>query len=202
MKKLIRLIIGFCIFPSLVFAQQTQPRGNTQGKYGATGTPIGQVIGRVVSSRTNKGIGFATIEVLRAKDSSQVTGVLSGDNGDFTIDQLPPGKFILQVNFIGTNSVFHTFVLTPGNLSLDLGNFKLTSSAVTLQGITITANTPAYTMSLDKKVFDASKSLVSAGGDATDVLKQIPSVNVDIDGNVTLRNGTPKIYIDGKQTQI
>ncbi|HEY5463847.1 MAG TPA: TonB-dependent receptor [Hanamia sp.] len=197
MKKLIVLFCGLCIFPAIIFAQKPQQQNYRQnGKI----PQIGEVIGKVLNGKNNKGIGFATVEVLREKDSSQVTGVISKDNGDFAINQLPFGKFILKINFVGSNTVYHAFTLTPNNYSLDLGNFKLTSSAVTLKGITISGNAPAYTMSLDKKVFDASKSLVSSGGDATDVLKQIPSVNVDIDGNVTLRNGTPKIYIDGKQT--
>ncbi|HUZ61472.1 MAG TPA: TonB-dependent receptor [Hanamia sp.] len=200
MKKFIGFIIVFCITPAIIFAQKPKQQAYGQRNFMGRGPAIGQVIGRVLNGKNNKGIGFATVEVLRAKDSSLVTGVLSKDNGDFTIDQLPLGNFILHVNFVGSNAIYHPFVLTPDNSSIDLGNFKLTSAAVTLHGVTINANPPAYTMSLDKKVFDASKSLVSAGGDATDVLKQIPSVNVDIDGNVTLRNGTPKIYIDGKQT--
>ena len=195
MKKIF-LLLWIYIFPFVIFAQQTpQPNSRQYSK----SPQIGEVTGKVVNAN-NKGIGFATVTVLKEKDSSQVAGVISRENGDFTISQLPFGKFILQINFIGSNPIHRPFSVTPNNLSQDLGNFKLTSSAVTLQGITINANTPAYTMSLDKKVFDASKSLVSSGGDATDVLKQIPSVNVDIDGNVTLRNGTPKIYIDGKQT--
>ena len=205
MKKLITQIIGFCFFPALVFAQQPQSNGGGQGAYkkgGYTGTgaPIGEVIGRVISAKSDKGVGFASVEVLNARDSSVVAGVISKDNGDFTVDQLHFGKFILKINFVGSKPVFHPFLLTPKNSSMDLGNFKLSSSEVTLKGITINGTPPPYTMGLDKKVFDASKSLISGGGDATDVLKQIPSVNVDIDGNVTLRNGTPKIYIDGKQT--
>src|SRR6185312_12734518 len=200
MKKFMVLTIGCIISPFIIFAQKTNQQAYGQKNFTGKGPAIGEVIGRVLNGKTNKGVGFATVEVLRAKDSSVVSGALSKDNGDFAVDQLPPGKFILHINFVGSSQVYHPFVLASNNLSVDLGNFKLVTSAVTLSGITINANPPAYTMSLDKKVFDASKSLVSAGGDATDVLKQIPSVNVDIDGNVTLRNGTPKIYIDGKQT--
>ncbi|MEO6838292.1 MAG: TonB-dependent receptor [Ginsengibacter sp.] len=200
MKKIIIQILGFCFLPAIIFAQQPQSYGKKQGGNVGTGAPGGEVIGRVTSANSDKGVGFASVEVLNESDSSLAAGVLSRDNGDFTVDQLHFGKFILRINFVGSNALYHPFLLTAKNPSMDLGNFKLESSAVTLKGITINASTPPYTMSLDKKVFDASKSLISGGGDATDVLKQIPSVNVDIDGNVTLRNGTPKIYIDGKQT--
>src|SRR6185437_5258974 len=57
-------------------------------------------------------------------------------------------------------------------------------------------------MNIDRKVFNVDKSLTSAGGTAVDVMKNVPSVNVDIDGNVTLRNSTPQIYIDGRPTTL
>lgn len=162
----------------------------------------GQIIGKVVDKTSNKGIGFATVGVLNASDSSVVAGVLSQENGDFTIEQLPAGSFILRINFIGYNSVFHNFSTAQKNSNLDLGNFRLSPSTATLKAVKVTANKPAYTMSLDKKVFDVSKSLTTVGGDATDVLKEVPSVNVDIDGNVTLRNGSPTVFVDGKRTTL
>ncbi|MGH2645870.1 MAG: carboxypeptidase regulatory-like domain-containing protein, partial [Chitinophagaceae bacterium] len=160
----------------------------------------GQVIGKVIDQSTNKGVGFATVGVLHAKDSSVVTGVLSQDNGDFTISQLPTGQYILKVNFLGYNPQYKNFSVTPQSSSQDLGNFRLSPTSAMLKTVQVTANKPAYSMQLDKKVFDVSKSLTSVGGDATDVLKQVPGVDVDVDGNVTLRNGSPTIYVDGKTT--
>ncbi len=197
MKKRIVIWIVFSALPTLIFGQQAR---QNNGQPDAFTVANHEVIGKVVAGSSNKGVGFATVEVLRAKDSSVIAGVLSKDNGDFAIEQLPSGKFILHINYVNFSGIYHPFTLSPKSTSVDLGNFKLASKVVTLKGVTVTATTPAYTMALDKKVFDASKSLVSTGGDATDVLKQIPSVNVDIAGNVTLRNGTPKIYVDGKQT--
>lgn len=195
MKKLTGLLLGLYFLPSIIFAQQVQQGGN-----GNSETQNHQVIGRVLDSITKKGIGYATIELLRTKDSSVVTGVLSKDNGDFSIDGIPPGRFMLRVNYIGFTQAYHSIMLTPKDSMVDIGNLILNSNVVTLKGITITNAAPVYSANFDKKVFDNSKNLISSGGDATDVLKQIPSVNIDVDGNVTLRNGTPKIYIDGKQT--
>ncbi|MBN9349348.1 MAG: TonB-dependent receptor [Chitinophagaceae bacterium] len=197
MKKITGLLVGLYILPSIIFAQQVQQEGNSHGE-----TQNHQVTGRVLDGTTNKGIGFATIEVLHDKDSSVLAGVLSKDNGDFTIDAIPSGRFILRINYISLTTVYHSFILTSKDLGVDIGNFKLYSNVVALQGVTITGAAPVYSTNFDKKVFNASKSLVSSGGDATDVLKQIPLVNIDIDGNVTIRNGTPKIYIDGKQTTL
>ena len=166
------------------------------------GRANGQVIGRIVDGSTNKGIGFATVGVIRASDSSVVGGVLSKENGDFTVEDLPFGSYLLRVNYIGFDPVYHRFSLSAKNSREDLGNFKLTPSTSTLKTVNVTATKPAYSMSLDKKVFDVSKSLTSVGGDATDVLKEVPSVSVDIDGNVTLRSGTPTIFVDGKRTTL
>jgi len=79
----------------------------------------------------------------------------------------------------------------------DLGNIKLSSSSQQLKTVTVNGEPPQEEIKLDKRVFDVGKSLTSSGGTAEDVLKTIPAVNVDIDGNVTLRNSSPQIYVDG-----
>jgi outer membrane receptor protein involved in Fe transport len=196
MKKLWLLWVAICLMTIPVFAQP----GGRSSHMG--GTPSGQVIGKIVDGTTNKGIGFATVGVIRAADSSVVGGVLSKENGDFTVENLPFGSYLLRINYIGFDPVYHRFSLSPKSSREDLGNFKLTPSRSTLKTVNVTATKPAYTMSLDKKVFDVSKSLTSVGGDATDVLKEVPSVSVDIDGNVTLRSGTPTIFVDGKRTTL
>ncbi|TAN02145.1 MAG: TonB-dependent receptor, partial [Chitinophagaceae bacterium] len=203
MKKLrVLWFIAMAALPSLVFAQQKNYGNGNHGGSGFGAAQSGQVIGKIVDQTSNKGVGFATVGVLHAKDSTVVTGALSQDNGDFTISQLPMGQYILKINYIGYNTIYKNFSLTPRAASQDLGNFKISPSSALLKTVKVTANAPAYSMQLDKKVFDVSKSLTSVGGDATDVLKQIPGVDVDIDGNVTLRNGTPNIYVDGKATPL
>jgi len=79
----------------------------------------------------------------------------------------------------------------------DLGNIKLSSTSHQLGTVTVSGDPPPMEIKLDKRVFDVTKSITNAGGTAEDVLKTIPSVNVDIDGNVTLRNSSPQIYVDG-----
>ncbi len=73
----------------------------------------------------------------------------------------------------------------------DLGNIKLAVDIAQLQGVTVTASPPTLKMDIDKKVYNVEKDLVNAGGTAMDVMKNVPSVNVDIDGNLTLRNAPP-----------
>ena len=87
----------------------------------------------------------------------------------------------------------------------DLGNLELKADAVQLQGITVTANAPTLKMDIDKKVFNVDKNIVSVGGTAVDVMRNVLSVQekeVEIDGNVKLRNASPQIYIDGRPTTL
>ena len=84
----------------------------------------------------------------------------------------------------------------------DLGNIKLTTDVQQLKEVTVTSTKAALQLDIDKKVFNVDKNIVSAGGTAVDVMKNVPSVQVDIDGNVKLRNATPQIYIEGRPTTL
>ncbi|MBL0136468.1 MAG: TonB-dependent receptor [Chitinophagaceae bacterium] len=84
----------------------------------------------------------------------------------------------------------------------DLGNIKLNIDVKQLQAVTVTGSKPLLKMDIDKKVFNVEKNLVSAGGTALDIMKNVPSVQVDIDGNVLLRNAPPQLYIDGRPTTL
>jgi len=84
----------------------------------------------------------------------------------------------------------------------DLGNIKLGVDRKQLEMVTVTASKPLIRMDIDKKVYNVEKDMVNAGGTALDLMKNVPSVNVDIDGNVTLRNAAPQIYVDGRPTTL
>ena len=84
----------------------------------------------------------------------------------------------------------------------DLGNIKLTEDAQSLEQVTVTASKPLISMGVDRKIYNVEKDISAAGGSATDVMKNVPSVQVDIDGNVTLRNSPPTIFVDGRPTTL
>jgi len=90
-----------------------------------------------------------------------------------------------------------------GMADKDLGNIKIVASeGNNLTAVTVTSTKPFFEMGIDKKIFNVDKNLVSTGQTATEVMKQIPSLNVDIDGNVTMRNATPTLFIDGRPTTL
>ena len=81
----------------------------------------------------------------------------------------------------------------------DLGNIKIGADPKLLENVTITGNR-SMVLAVDRKIFNVDKNLASSGTTATEIMRQIPSVNVDVDGNVTVRNSTPTIFIDGRPT--
>lgn len=201
-RRLTVLISACALLPVALYAQRAGGNGGQARGQGRQMSMSGHVYGKVLDAKTNKAVSFATVGVIRAKDSSVVTGVLSESNGNFSVDNLRPGEFLLRINFIGYEPMYKSFALTPQSMEKDLGNFKLQPSSQMLKEAVVTADKSTFEMAIDKKVFNVDKNLASKGGTATDALRQVPTVNVDIDGNVSLRNGSPTIFVDGKKSPL
>lgn len=196
MKNLYLFVVSLFVLPLMVQAQRP---GKSPGKNIPS---IGHIFGRILDGQNGKPVEFATVTLLNPRDSSVITGMLTKGNGDFSLDHLSMGKFLLKVNFLGYQTLERPVMLSLSNPEQDLGNFKLGMSSAALKQVTVSAQKNTYTFGIDKKVFNVEKSLNTIGGTATDVLKQVPSVDVDIDGNVTVRNSTPTIFVDGKPTDL
>lgn len=197
----------FVLFLTQAHAQA--PGGKMPGGMAGKGPGnIGHVYGKLIDAE-GKPIGYASVIILQGRMDTAtkkmkdvlVKGVLTKTNGEFSLDELPlRGPLKLQAS--GTGYKTFTKAVTFPPIDKDLGNIKLESSTTQLQGVTVTGSKPIMQMDIDKKVFNVEKNLVSAGGTALDVMKNVPSVNVDIDGNVTLRNSTPQLFIDGRPTTL
>lgn len=193
MHKFVSLCLGMTLsFLSFSYAQQTDQKPPEHGS----------VQGKLIDGQTNAPIEYASVAIIRAVDSSVVTGMLSKPNGDFSFPEIALGKYFVKVNFIGYTTVYKAIVLSSKNNIIDVGNIKLGTNAKVLAAVEIVGEKPAYTMAIDKRVFNVEKNISSVGGTATDVLKQVPAVSVDIDGNVTVRNGSPTIFVDGRPTTL
>lgn len=201
--KNILLVITSCLFVLTSFSQadENAPRNNPGRKAGGA-----RFYGRVVDTKTNKGIDAASVQLFKLNNDSLVGGMLTRPNGDFNIDNLNPrDSFKLMVSAIGfaTREIPIGFGKAADGEMLsekDLGNIKLEQDAQFLGAVTVVGQKPALQMGIDRKTFDVSKSLVSTGGTAIDVMRNIPSVTVDVDGNVSLRNSPPQIFVDGRPT--
>ncbi len=141
--------------------------------------------------------------------------MLTGRNGDFSLENLPVfGQFKLVITAIGykpiEQKISFDLKMGPGvdrsqllsAVDKDLGNIKMEQDATVLQDVTVTGSKPMIQMGGRPQDLQRRKSITAAGGTAIDVMRNVPSINVDIDGNVTLRNSAPQIFVDGRPTTL
>jgi outer membrane receptor protein involved in Fe transport len=157
--------------------------------------------GKVVDSRTNQGMPSATVQLFALRPSdSLVSTQLTRANGDFNFTRLPQAdSFKVVISGIGYTAWSRTVVPTP-NAATDLGNITLEQQVTTLGNVVVTAQRPALQMGIDRKVFSVDQNITATGGTALDVMRNIPSVSVDVEGTVQLRNSEPQIFVDGRPT--
>ena len=223
MKKIL-LLLAVIIYTGSAMAQM--PGGMPGGMSGNGMGPgnIGHVYGKLTDA-DGKPVNGASVMLMRKKIDSAtkkikevlVKGMITKANGDFSFDELPVmGSFQLKISSSGfkasEQAVSFMPKMEPGaarpvagampSFDKDLGNIKLTTDSKQLQDVTITSVTPPIRLSADKKIFNVEKNIMSAGGTGLDVMRNVPSVNVDIDGNVTLRNAAPQILVDGRPTTL
>ena len=161
--------------------------------------PKGMVVGKVIDGGTGTPLDYATISLFSKKDSSLVTGGITDEAGQFSIET-PFGRYFGKIEFIGFgNKVVDDIQVNPQNMKVMLGNIKLGADSEVLNEIEVRAEKSEVQMSLDKRVFNVGKDLANNGGSAADILDNVPSVTVDIEGGVSLRGSeNVQILIDGK----
>jgi outer membrane receptor protein involved in Fe transport len=145
--------------------------------------------------------------------------IITKANGDFSFENLSLfGNFKLTMSALGYKTLeqqisFGIKFPQPGapmdfqkmmaQADKDLGNIKLEEDATNLGNVTVTSSSkPQFEMGIDRKIFNVDKNLMGSGQTATELMRNIPALNVDIDGNVTLRNASPTLFIDGRPTTI
>lgn len=158
-----------------------------------------KVKGKALDAQTNAPLIFASVRLFKQTDSSFVSGAITTESGDFSIDAAA-GNYYALLEFIGYKSQKKTAIrLTRENSPLDIGTIKLTASASTLDEVVVQGEKSTMEFSLDKRIFNVGKDLANAGGTAVDILSNVPSVAVDVEGNVSLRGSSSvRILIDGK----
>ena len=192
---------GFSQMPEGALRDSTRFRGGMYRDSAFKNVPaIAKVIGVLRDSAAKTTIEFASVALIRLRDNTVAGGNLTDSKGQFSIDELPPGKYILRINSIGYRKMdSKPFLLTPMDPLKDFGTIYVAAIQKNLKEVDITGDKADYVNSLDKKVFNVEKDIVSTGGTAADVLNNVPSVSVDIDGKVSLRGSENlTILIDGK----
>ncbi|MEM6964639.1 MAG: carboxypeptidase regulatory-like domain-containing protein, partial [Bacteroidota bacterium] len=159
----------------------------------------GVVKGQVLDQDSQALLEYATISIFSQKDSSIVTGEITDNQGIFTI-KVPPGKHFVKIEFIGYQAkTINDIIINRKNRTVDLGIIKMGTDTEVLVEVEVRAEKSSVQMGLDKRIFNVGQDLANDGGSAADVLDNVPSVAVDIDGNVSLRGSQGvQILIDGK----
>jgi outer membrane receptor protein involved in Fe transport len=160
------------------------------------------ISGKLIEKGSNVALEYASVAIYLVKDSSLVSGGISGADGRFSVGNLASGDYYLKAQFIGYNTyVYSDIELQKGKMKVDLGDIKLESSSKSIDEVTVVAQDRPISYNIDKKIVDPSQFPTAANGTALDILSNTPSVSVDIEGNVTMRGSSNfKVLIDGRPT--
>jgi outer membrane receptor protein involved in Fe transport len=216
-KLVLALLVNFtCAY---VFAQN--PMMQRPGGAGNGQQMNGRMYGKIVEAQSGKPVDAASIQLVQSRFDTAtkkrkdviIAGMLTKANGEFALENIPLfGQSNLIVTAIGIKpleqNVSFELKMQPGAdmsamlgaIDKDLGNIKMEIDAQVLGNVTVTASKPLFQLGIDRKVYNVEKDVVAAGGTAVDVMKNVPSLSVDLDGNVTLRNNAPQIFVDGRPT--
>lgn len=154
------------------------------------------VKGTVVEASTNTPLEYASITLESTTNNHNITGDISDESGNFNIP-VTPDTYQIKIEYLG----YKTFVIDSKEItnSISLGIIKIEGDSELLEGVVVEARRAAVELKLDKRIYNVSDDNIARGGTASDVLDNIPSVEVDADGNVSLRgNESVKVLIDGK----
>lgn len=219
MKQLIGFL-AFVLFTSASFAQFPGGGGNR----GGGNMNVGRIYGKILDAKTGKPLEAVSVQVLQTKmdtatkkrKETVIAGQLTKPNGDFSIESLPlmppiTVKFsaigykikdqVVQFNIDMNKMRSGDMTAMLNAVDKDLGNIKLEIDVKQEEAVTVVGQrSTQLQLGIDRKIFNVEKNLVSVGGTAVDVMKNVPSVQVDIEGNVTLRNNAPQIFVDGRPT--
>jgi len=159
----------------------------------------GGVRGKVLDRANDEPLGFVNVVVTKAGDTKMVKGAITDEQGNFNISPLPNGNYELHVTFVGYKNLSRRFSVTAAKPTHHFNALYLAEDAKQLNEVTITGQKAIMKLEVDRKSFDVSQDISNAGGSASDVLENIPSVEVDNDGNVSLRgNSSVEVWINGK----
>lgn len=183
------LIFTFCIAATINLSAQN------------AGT--GKITAKIVDAQNSETIPFATAVVINRKTKAVVKGAQTDASGNLLITGLPTGTFTFKVSYVGYQTMVRDSV-SISDAPVDFGTIKMkTAKGTVLNEVKVTGQKSTMQLGIDKKIFSVDQSLVSEGGSASDLLQNVPSVQSDIDGNVSLRGSTGvSVLIDGKPSLI
>ena len=163
----------------------------------------GSISGKVIDNNSKEPLPYVNI-VVRDFVKKIITGGITNENGVFIVKDLPKGKSIVEVQFIGYKVFSKEISVTNKNKSIDLGTISLSESSDSLDEVVVRAETSSVVQKVDRKVINVGKDLTAAGTTASELLNNVQSVSVDSQtGQISLRgNANVRILVDGRPTNI
>jgi len=187
----------FYLFLILLLIATTYSNGQRSGQ-----TPGGSITGKVSDAADNTPLEYANVILYDSLTSSMISGSATNSLGIFDIEQIRPGKYYVEVKFIGyEDALIESVQLRRGNIKMDLGVVKLKRASYEINGVQVIGDQVSMEYKIDKKVINVAQQSTALSGTAIDVLENSPAVTVDIEGNVSLRGSTDfLVLIDNKPT--
>ncbi|UXP34037.1 TonB-dependent receptor [Reichenbachiella agarivorans] len=180
--------IYFILFLSIIL--------HTSLSHASTSAQEYKVSGRILDQSSGEPLAFATVSIHDKNTGTLITGTITQDQGTFEFN-VQPGSYFIEVKFI--SYISQTIDVQVTNANVDLKSIALSSDSKQLEEVVIKGQKDQFEFSLDKKTFNVSENISNIGKNASDILDNIPSVQVDIEGNVSLRgNDNVTILINGK----
>jgi outer membrane receptor protein involved in Fe transport len=202
-------LILFLLLPLSLLAQrpepnQQKPATQIPGTFN-NNAPKGntKISGTVVDDSSGEPVEFASVSLINKKDNRPVDGTITSDKGKFTLNNIAEGNYKLAVTFVSYETIFIDPVDANGKSNIDLGNIKLKADIKMLEEIVVEDKRDLIEDKIDRIVYNAEQDLTNSGGDASDVLRKVPMLSVDLDGNVQMRgNGNIRVLINNKPSSI
>lgn len=163
----------------------------------------GKISGVVVDSDSGNPVEFATVALMKKGSDQPVNGAVCDDKGKFTIKNIPPGEYTVVISFIGYESKSVNVSVPEKNNDINLGTVPIGVTAEILNEVTVEAQKALIEEKVDRTIYNAESDATTKGGDASDVLRRVPMLTVDLDGNVSLRgNQNIQVLINNKPSTI
>lgn len=165
---------------------------------------LGTVTGNIFEKSSGKPLEFASVIITSRNDSLKVMGTNADSKGGFVFENLLPGKYTVSYSFIGFDKVeTPIFSIDSKQNKINLGKLYLSESNQTLGEVEITGKKSTFVSSIDRKTFNVGEDLMSKTGSASELLQNVPSVQVDIEGNISLRGSeNVMVLINGRPSAL
>ncbi len=189
MKSVLRAAAFVLLGMTVIAAQQRSSGG-------------GAISGRVIDAQLEIPIEYANVILFSSADSSQVTGTITDEDGAFALTQIRPGSYYAQISFIGYDLRYiNDIIVNRQSMRSALGQVSIRQSAIAMEEVDVMGAQAPVVFQIDKKVVEVAKQRLTEGGTAVDALENVPSIEVDFEGNVQLRgSGNFTVLIDGRPT--